>query len=86
MQERIWDASKAGDKVLLQQYLVEASPEDLLLEKKDDVRHCVECRHSSLSVLCTAVIFDCFDFRVWNLTCVSARIGSDVHGARDSSM
>jgi hypothetical protein len=31
----IWDAAKAGDKALLQQYLVGASAEDLVFEKDD---------------------------------------------------
>jgi hypothetical protein len=32
-QELIWDAAKAGDKTLLQQYLVGASAGDLKFEK-----------------------------------------------------
>jgi hypothetical protein len=32
----IWDAAKAGNKALLQQYLVGASARDLIFEKADD--------------------------------------------------
>jgi hypothetical protein len=41
-QEMIWDAAKAGDETLLQQYLVGASAEDTKFEKRDKVRHRVE--------------------------------------------
>jgi hypothetical protein len=45
----IWDAAKAGDKTLLQQYLVGASQTgDTKFEKKDNVRHRVESLQSQL--------------------------------------
>jgi hypothetical protein len=49
-QEKIWDAAKAGDKVLLQHYVTGASAGDFEFEKEDEVRYRVNGSSQSFMV------------------------------------